>query len=218
MGAASKLSRTGAWALGLMSAIATGEGATSGVEAQTQLPELVVTTPSPVRRAPSRRPAAPHASRPRSSAVTEPTPIPGTSLQIPTEPSFVAESVMTRTELSAQPYAQLGDALATKPGIASTSFAPGASRPIIRGLSGFRVGISENGLSTGDVSALSDDHAVPIDPSSPRQVEVVRGPATLRYGSQAIGGVVNAINNRIPEAVPPKGYSRRDARRLEQRR
>ena len=114
---------------------------------------------------------------------------------------------MTRTELSAQPYAQLGDALATRPGLAATSFAPGASRPIIRGLSGFRVGISENGLSTGDVAALSDDHAVSIDPSSPRQVEVVRGPATLRYGSQAIGGVVNAINNRVPEAVPPKGYT-----------
>ncbi len=114
---------------------------------------------------------------------------------------------MTRPELAAQPYAQLGDTLGTKPGIASTSFGPGASRPIIRGLSGFRVGITEDGLATGDVSALSDDHAVPIDPSSARQVEVVRGPATLRYGSQAIGGVVNSINNRIPEAIPPKGYS-----------
>jgi iron complex outermembrane receptor protein len=114
---------------------------------------------------------------------------------------------MTRPELAAQPFAQLGDALNTKPGIASTSFAPGASRPIIRGLSGFRVGITENGLATGDVSALSDDHAVPIDPNSARQVEVVRGPATLRYGSQAIGGVVNSINNRIPEAIPPKGYT-----------
>jgi iron complex outermembrane recepter protein len=113
---------------------------------------------------------------------------------------------MTRPELAAQPFGQLGDVLGDKPGIASTSFAPGASRPIIRGLSGFRVGITENGLSSGDVSALSDDHAVPIDPNSARQVEVLRGPATLRYGSQAIGGVVNSINNRIPEAVPPKGY------------
>ena len=153
------------------------------------------------------RPGSHHRPAPAPAHATEPTPIPGTSLQIPTEPSFVAESVMTRTELSAQPYAQLGDALALKPGIASTSFAPGASRPIIRGLSGFRVGITENGISTGDASALSDDHAIPIDPSSVRQVEVVRGPATLRYGSQAIGGVVNSINNRIPEAVPPKGYS-----------
>ena len=112
---------------------------------------------------------------------------------------------MTRPELAAQPFAQLGDALNTKPGIASTSFAPGASRPVIRGLSGFRVGITENGLATGDVSALSDDHAIPIDPNSARQVEVVRGPATLRYGSQAIGGVVNSINNRIPKQFRPKG-------------
>jgi len=128
-------------------------------------------------------------------------------LQVPAEPSFVAESILTRTELAAQPYAQLGDALGDKPGIAATAFAPGASRPIIRGLSGFRVGITENGLATGDVSALSDDHAIPIDPNSARQVEVVRGPATLRYGSQAIGGVVNSVNNRIPEVVPSKGYT-----------
>jgi iron complex outermembrane recepter protein len=196
--------------LGLIGAIAAGEGATSDAGAQTQLPELVVTTPSPVRRAPSRRPAAAAPTpQPAPSAVTQPTPIPGTSLQIPTEPSFVAESVMTRTELSAQPYAQLGDALATRPGIAATSFAPGASRPIIRGLSGFRVGMSENGLSTGDVSALSDDHAVPIDPSSLRQVEVVRGPATLRYGSQAIGAwstpsIIASPKRSRPRATPSR--------------
>ena len=104
-----------------------------------------------------------------------------------------------------RPGATLGDALATQPGIAATTFAPGASRPVIRGLSGFRVRIQENGLATGDVSALSDDHAVPIDPLAAGQVEVVRGPATLRYGSQAIGGVVNAINNRIPTAIPTNG-------------
>jgi iron complex outermembrane receptor protein len=114
-------------------------------------------------------------------------------------------NILTLPELLAQPYGQLGDALATQPGIASTSFAPGASRPIIRGMSGFRVGITENGLMSGDVSAISDDHAVPIDPNAVRQVEVVRGPATLRYGSQAIGGVVNGINTRIPELIPPNG-------------
>src|SRR5207248_10687618 len=103
------------------------------------------------------------------------------------------------------PSATLGDALAARPGIAATTFAPGASRPVIRGLSGFRVRIQENGLSSGDVSALSDDHAVPIDPLVAGQVEVVRGPATLRYGSQAIGGVVNAVNNRIPTAIPVNG-------------
>ncbi len=112
---------------------------------------------------------------------------------------------MTPGQLLSQPWATLGDALATQPGISATTFAPGASRPVIRGLSGFRVRIQENGLATGDVSALSDDHAVPIDPLAAGQVEVVRGPATLRYGSQAIGGVVNAINNRIPTAIPTNG-------------
>ena len=104
---------------------------------------------------------------------------------------------------------------AHRPGISATTFAPGASRPVIRGLSGFRVRIQENGLATGDVSALSDDHAVPIDPLAAGQVEVVRGPATLRYGSQAIGGVVNAINNRIPDRHPHQRHPGRDPRRLQ---
>ena len=197
-----------AYVFALTCAIIAGSGIGRGAAAQTQLPGIVVTTPSPVRRPSPPKPAAPATTAPTPApAASEPTLLPGTSLQIPTAPSFVAEAVMTRPELAAQPFAQLGDALGTKPGLASTSFAPGASRPIIRGLSGFRVGITENGLATGDVSALSDDHAIPIDPNSARQVEVVRGPATLRYGSQAIGGVVNSINNRIPEAMPPKGYS-----------
>jgi iron complex outermembrane receptor protein len=107
--------------------------------------------------------------------------------------------------LLTQPSSTLGDVLSPRPGISATTFAPGASRPVIRGLSGFRVRIQENGIGTGDVSALSDDHAVPIDPMAAGQVEVVRGPATLRYGSQAIGGVVNAVNNRIPTTIPTNG-------------
>jgi len=201
-------SRRSAYVFALRGAIIAGNGVFSAVVAQTQLPGIVVTTPSPVKRpakpapAPATGPAAP-----APAPASEPALPAASSSQIPAEPSFAAETVMTGTELAAQPYAQLGDALGEKPGIASTAFAPGASRPIIRGLSGFRVGTTENGISTGDVSALSDDHAVPVDPNSARQVEVVRGPATLRYGSQAIGGVVNSINNRIPEAVPRKGYS-----------
>jgi iron complex outermembrane receptor protein len=182
--------------------------------AQTQLPGIVVTTPSPIKRPAPTRPTTPAVSAPAPAPPTAPTPAPepelepiaGTSLQIPSDPSFAAVTVLTPKEILSQPYAQLGDSLALKPGIASTSFAPGSSRPIIRGLSGFRVGITENGIATGDASALSDDHAIPLDPNSQRQVEVVRGPATLRYGSQAIGGVVNAINTRIPEVVPPNGF------------
>lgn len=173
--------------------------------AQTQLPGVVVTTPSPVKP-PTAAPAQAPSTAPQPAAPTAPD-IAGTSLQISPDQSFVAVTVMSPEQLLSQPSSTLGDAFATRPGIASTTFAPGASRPVIRGLSGFRVRIQENGLSTGDVSALSDDHAVPIDPLAAGRVEVVRGPATLRYGSQAIGGVVNAINTRIPEVVPPKGIA-----------
>jgi iron complex outermembrane receptor protein len=173
-------------------------GGTVDTQAQTQLPGVVVTTPSPV--APS-TPAPAAAPQPAPAAPD----LAGTGLQISPDQTFAPVTVLTPGQLLGQPSATLGDALAARPGIASTTFAPGASRPVIRGLSGFRVRIQENGLSTGDVSALSDDHAIPIDPLAAGQVEVVRGPATLRYGSQAIGGVVNAVNNRIPTAIPVNG-------------
>ena len=99
--------------------------------------------------------------------------------------------------------ATLGDLLFSKPGITGSSFAPGASsRPIIRGLDVNRVGIVENGVGGGGASDLGEDHFVPIDPLATNQVEVIRGPGSLRYGSQSIGGIVSATNNRIPDALP----------------
>jgi iron complex outermembrane receptor protein len=92
----------------------------------------------------------------------------------------------------------LGDALRNVPGVTSSSFSPGAARPVIRGFDASRVRVTENGIGSHDVSDISADHGVPIDPLSSVEVEVLRGPGTLRYGSQAIGGVINAINNRIP--------------------
>ena len=93
--------------------------------------------------------------------------------------------------------------MANKAGITWSSFAPGASsRPIIRGLDVNRVCIVENGVGGTGASDLGEDHFVPIDPLTSNQIEVIRGPATLRYGSQSIGGVVSATNNRIPEALP----------------
>ncbi len=96
----------------------------------------------------------------------------------------------------------LADALATVPGVSDTSFAAGASRPIIRGMDANRVRVLEDGIGSFDVSDIGPDHGVPIDPLSAQSIEVVRGAATLRYGSQAIGGVVNAINNRVPLSLP----------------
>jgi iron complex outermembrane receptor protein len=98
--------------------------------------------------------------------------------------------------LSLQPT--LGETLSRQPGVSSTYFGPGASRPIIRGLGDDRVRVLQNGTSVLDVSNVSPDHAVATDPLTVRSIEVVRGPATLLYGPNTIGGVVNVIDNRIP--------------------
>jgi iron complex outermembrane receptor protein len=167
------------------------------LRAQTQLPGIVVTTPSPVaKRAPAPAPAP-------VAVASEPAPL----LGIPIEDTFVPITVVPTQEITGTPGATLTDSLQTKPGIIGSTFSPGASRPVIRGLEGYRVRVQEGGIGAHDVSALSEDHAVPIDPLSADRIEVVRGPATLRYGSQAIGGVVNALNDRIPEIVPPRGIS-----------
>ena len=96
----------------------------------------------------------------------------------------------------------LADSLVNVPGISGSGFATGASRPIIRGMDANRVRILEDGTSSSDASDIGPDHGVPVGPMSARSIEVVRGAATLRYGSQAIGGVVNVINNRVPLDQP----------------
>lgn len=93
----------------------------------------------------------------------------------------------------------LGETLAGEPGVSSTAFGPGASRPVVRGLGEDRVRILQNGTSVLDVSNVSPDHAVAVDPLSVRSIEVVRGPATLLYGPNTIGGVVNVMDERIPQ-------------------
>jgi iron complex outermembrane receptor protein len=103
--------------------------------------------------------------------------------------------------------ASIADALAKVPGVSGTGFAAGASRPIIRGMDANRVRILENGTSVSDVSDVGPDHGVPIDPLAARSIEVVRGAATLRYGSQAIGGVINALNDRVPTTLPTRPFS-----------
>ncbi|MCJ9707337.1 Plug domain-containing protein, partial [Bradyrhizobium sp. SHOUNA76] len=116
---------------------------------------------------------------------------------------FATVTVVPNEEIRREGGGQLGDLLFSKPGITGSSFAPGASsRPIIRGLDVNRVGIVENGTNSSGASDLGEDHFVPIDPLATNQIEVVRGPAALRYGSTSIGGVVSATNNRIPDAMP----------------
>lgn len=115
----------------------------------------------------------------------------------PTIPSQVDAEAILRSGGS-----NLADVLIGIPGVSGSGFAAGASRPIIRGMDASRVRVLEDGTSSSDASDIGPDHGVPIDPLSARSIEVVRGAATLRYGSQAIGGVVNAINNRIPTSLP----------------
>lgn len=106
-----------------------------------------------------------------------------------------------RDDLTREGGLNIADSLTQIPGVHTTGFAVGAGRPVIRGFDASRVRVLENGLGSFDVSDVSPDHGVAIDPLAMQRVEIVRGPATLRYGSQAIGGVVNALNNRIPTAL-----------------
>ncbi len=127
-----------------------------------------------------------------------------TGSPISTDPDFLSTIVnsVNRAQILQSGGANLADALANEPGVTGTSFASGASRPVIRGFDANRVRVLENGVGSFDVSDVGPDHGVPIDPLSTQRIEVVRGAATHRYGSQAIGGVVNAINNRVPETLP----------------
>ncbi len=109
-------------------------------------------------------------------------------------------TVVGDSQLSETAAAGLGDVLASMPGISTTAFGPAASRPVIRGLGGDRVRMLVNGVGIMDASTASPDHAVSAEALEATRIEVVRGPAAIVYGGNAIGGVVNVIDGRIPEA------------------
>ncbi|MBR1120403.1 TonB-dependent receptor [Bradyrhizobium lablabi] len=184
-------------------------------DAPAALPEITVTAPSPiVRRKPAVTRAPARVTRVTSGrtrgpapqaepAPAAPAPAPQQGVLPVVTDQFATVTVVPNEEIRRNGSATLGDLLFSKPGITGSSFAPGASsRPIIRGLDVNRVGIVENGTPAGGASDLGEDHFVPVDPLATNQVEVVRGPAALRYGSTSIGGVVSATNNRIPDALP----------------
>ncbi|MGE7957404.1 TonB-dependent receptor [Pseudomonas sp. NPDC089530] len=110
-------------------------------------------------------------------------------------------TVLEGDDLTLQQQGSLGETLNKQPGVSSSYFGPGASRPIIRGLDGDRIRLLRNGVGALDASSLSYDHAVPLDPVNVERIEIVRGPAALLYGGSAIGGVVNTFDNRIPTAA-----------------
>jgi iron complex outermembrane receptor protein len=118
-------------------------------------------------------------------------------------------TVVAGRELLLNPASSLGELLSDQPGISSTYFGPGASRPVIRGLGGDRIRMLTDGVGIFDASVISPDHAVAVDPLLIERVEVVRGPATLLYGSNAVGGVVNTIDHRIHTTRPNQPFNAR---------
>ena len=117
--------------------------------------------------------------------------------------------VLTGERLDESRAATLGETVATLPGVQSSNFGPGVGRPIIRGMDGPRVAVLDGGLSSQDVSTVSQDHAPTIEPFLADQIEVLKGPSTLLYGSGAIGGAVNMVDGRIPEYAIDNGFSGR---------
>lgn len=114
-------------------------------------------------------------------------------------------SVLAGDRLWRHRVGTIGETLAGELGVSSTYFGSGASRPVIRGLAGARVKIMEDGIDALDLSGISADHAVGVDPIAAQQIEVFRGPTTLLYGSGAVGGVVNTVTNRLPMSAPEGG-------------
>ncbi len=114
------------------------------------------------------------------------------------EDLVISSHSLSDHELNRAIQSSLGATLENQPGITSTAYAPGASRPIIRGLGGDRVRILQNGTDTFDVSFTSPDHGVSVEPLLTERIEIVHGPASLLYGNAAIGGVVNVIDKSMP--------------------
>ncbi len=112
--------------------------------------------------------------------------------------SLISSTLIEREQLDLMESSSLGETLKNTAGIHASYFGPSASSPVIRGLDGPRVKVMQNGLDGGDASRSGPDHQVTSESSTATQIEILRGPATLLYGSGAIGGVVNVIDNRIP--------------------
>ena len=111
-------------------------------------------------------------------------------------------SALSGEDLAAETQGQIGEMLTRLPGVSATSFSPGASRPVLRGFQGNRVAVLTDGIGNIDASNTSADHAVTIDALTTERIEVLRGPAVLLFGGQAVGGAVNVIDKRIPRSVP----------------
>jgi iron complex outermembrane recepter protein len=186
----------------------------TGTAPTVTVPQVTVEAPKP---RPGRRaaPAAPVRRATRPAPAPRPTPTPPTTPTTTAAGQPAAASpfqpppsldIINSNQIQASPAQSFGDLFFTLPGATSAGLAPGVSRPVLRGLDDFRVRVQENGIGAFDVSDYGQDHGVPIDPLAVQKIEIYRGPEALRFGSQAVGGVVEATNNRIPFAIPPGGW------------
>ncbi|MBI4442001.1 MAG: TonB-dependent receptor [Acidobacteria bacterium] len=120
--------------------------------------------------------------------------------------SFKVVNTLDSVQLAEKANTSIGEVLENQPGVAKRSYGPGPSRPVIRGFDGDRVLILQDGARTGSLSSQSGDHAEPIDPLGLERLEVVKGPSTLLYGSNALGGVVNALTGHDHGHPGLRGY------------
>ncbi len=121
--------------------------------------------------------------------------------------SIATVSTVDSSQITARAAVGLGDVLDNEAGVTKRSSGPGTSRPVIRGFDGDRVMVSTDGVSVGSLASQSGDHSEPVDTLAVERIEVVKGPATLLYGSNAIGGVVNAISGHDEGSHPGfRGY------------
>jgi len=134
-----------------------------------------------------------------------PVTVSASGLQLGASEMTTPVTVLEGDELVRRREATLGETLNSEPGITSSHFGAGASRPIIRGMDGPRVKVLSDGAELHDASTISPDHAVVSEPMLATQIEVLRGPSALIYGNGAVGGVVNVLDGKVPTAVPAKG-------------
>ena len=129
----------------------------------------------------------------------------GSPLTRSVDEAITGVSVLTGEELSNRLAGTIGETLKSEPGVSSTFFGAGASRPIIRGQGGDRVRVLLNGIGSIDASSASPDHAVAAEPAQAERIEVIRGASILRFGSSGSGGIVNVIDGRVPTKLPEDG-------------
>ena len=142
---------------------------------------------------------------PPTAGSLPPVTVSASGLQLGANEMTTPTAVLEGDELVRRREATLGETLGSEPGITSSHFGAGASRPIIRGMDGPRVKVLSDGAELHDASTISPDHAVASEPLLATQIEVLRGPSALVYGGGAVGGVVNVLDGKLPTAIPQKG-------------